>query len=60
MFSSLMDRYCLIDEMEEDPVLDSMVSAGFEPDVLVCGTLVNGYCKIGRIDNGSSMHVTFI
>ncbi|KAG0530399.1 hypothetical protein BDA96_05G182900 [Sorghum bicolor] len=33
-------------------VFDVMVSAGIQPNVVVYGTLVNGYCKVGRIDEG--------
>lgn len=29
-----------------------MVSAGLDPDFVVYGALVNGYCKIERIDDG--------
>jgi hypothetical protein len=34
-------------------VFDAMVSAGVEPNNVVYGVLVNGYRKIGRIDDES-------
>jgi pentatricopeptide repeat protein len=37
-----------------------MVSAGLEPDVVVYGTLVNGYCKIERIDDGFGLFTEMV
>ncbi|WVZ50831.1 hypothetical protein U9M48_002051, partial [Paspalum notatum var. saurae] len=51
---ALIDGYCLVGKMKKAlRVFDAMVSAGLEPDVVVYGTLVQGYCKTGRIDDGT-------
>jgi pentatricopeptide repeat protein len=36
-------------------IFHAMMSAGLQPNVVVYGTLVNSYCKTGRIDDALNL-----